>query len=146
MQQRWTGQVMCLRCHVLWIGICEVAGKSPDTVSVALLLSSSPLSSPIPLPHSLLHILSQRLVRRRMWHNPTFVQSWVSDAIEENAEKAIKVDSPGRQSISRLQVCLNFQWTWRFFILLFRWIFYPSFFPAVILQCGGTVIHSVKKV
>eukprot|EP00057_Strongylocentrotus_purpuratus_P007594 XP_011662068.1 PREDICTED: uncharacterized protein LOC580601 isoform X8 [Strongylocentrotus purpuratus] len=46
---------------------------------------------------------SQRLVRRRMWHNPTFVQSWVSDAIEENAEKAIKVDSPGQPSISRLQ-------------------------------------------
>ncbi|XP_030829548.1 uncharacterized protein LOC580601 isoform X2 [Strongylocentrotus purpuratus] len=45
----------------------------------------------------------KRLVRRRMWHNPTFVQSWVSDAIEENAEKAIKVDSPGQPSISRLQ-------------------------------------------
>ncbi|XP_041479509.1 uncharacterized protein LOC121427202 isoform X8 [Lytechinus variegatus] len=48
---------------------------------------------------------SQRLVRRRMWNNPTFIQSWVSDAIEENAEKTNKVDSvtPSYRAMSRLQ-------------------------------------------
>ncbi|XP_041479529.1 uncharacterized protein LOC121427202 isoform X10 [Lytechinus variegatus] len=47
----------------------------------------------------------KRLVRRRMWNNPTFIQSWVSDAIEENAEKTNKVDSvtPSYRAMSRLQ-------------------------------------------
>nr|XP_054750871.1 cytosolic carboxypeptidase 2-like isoform X5 [Lytechinus pictus] len=47
----------------------------------------------------------KRLVRRRMWNNPTFIQSWVSDAIEENAEKTNKLDSvtPSYRAMSRLQ-------------------------------------------